>query len=77
MRKAVVVVLLVIAAGSLILRGPVRAVSGERLSRDFSVVYGATRSWLTGNDPYDYPTLIAVLRERGYDNIFAGIRERC
>jgi hypothetical protein len=49
-----------------ILRGPAKAITtDDRASVDFGPLYGATRAWLTGGDPYDIPTLQAAFHAGG------------
>ena len=68
MHHTLVRILIGLALVVFIWRGPWRALGGERLSSDFAVVYGASQAWLSGLDPYDYPTLTTILRQRGYDS---------
>lgn len=68
-RTAVVVMLLAATGLLFVWRGPLRAVNPQGGSGDFAVVYGATRAWLTGQNPYDYQSLAAVLRGGGFDGL--------
>jgi len=56
------------AASYFLIRGPWRAVSRVN-SYDFASVYGATRCWLAGENPYDMPLVNRALRAAGDDNV--------
>jgi hypothetical protein len=62
-------VITLLSLGLFLARGPYKALVTEKgvhnESIDFGPVFGATRAWLHGKDPYDTPTVISEFRAGG------------